>query len=118
MRRLFRVVTWCCVITLAILSLLPAEEMVRTGFEHHIEHFSAYAGSAGIAMIGYGSRHRVPWIILGAFWVYAGLLECLQHFSPGRAPAFSDFAASSLGALAGMLAIVVLRLHRRAPLPL
>lgn len=37
-RLLFRILTWCCVVTLAVLSLLPAEEMVRTGVGHHIEH--------------------------------------------------------------------------------
>ena len=36
-----RVLTWCCVILLAILSLLPAEEMVRTGLPGRVEHFVA-----------------------------------------------------------------------------
>jgi len=111
MRHLFRVLTWCSVVALAILSLLPAEEMVRTGFGHHIEHFSAYAGSAGIAMIGYGQRRRAPWIIVLGFWAYAGLLEYLQHFAPGRTPAFEDFAASALGALTDTVVIFVLRLR-------
>jgi hypothetical protein len=43
--------------------------------------------------------------IIGGFWVYAGILEYLQHFSPGRHPAIEDFAASALGALCGGLAI-------------
>jgi hypothetical protein len=51
----------------------------------------------GIAMMGYGQRSGSPWIIVGSFCAYAGVLECLQHFSPGRTPAFSDFAASALG---------------------
>jgi hypothetical protein len=41
-----RVLTWCCVILLAVLSLLPAQQMVRTGFPGRLEHFVAYAGSA------------------------------------------------------------------------
>jgi len=102
-----RILTWCCVILLAILSLLPAEEMVRTGLPGRLEHFVAYAGSAAIAMAGYGaSRSSVQ--IIGGFWVYAGLLEYLQHFSPGRHPAIEDFAASALGALCGGLAIALL----------
>jgi hypothetical protein len=28
------------------------------------------------------------------FWVYAGILEYLQHFSPRRHPGIEDFAAS------------------------
>jgi hypothetical protein len=41
--------------------------------------------------------------IIGGFWVYAGILEYLQHFSPGRHPSIADFAASALGALCGGL---------------
>src|SRR3954462_10356323 len=108
-RSIFRALTWCCVVTLAFLSLLPAEEMVRTGVGQRIEHFVAYAGSAGIAMIGYGQRSQSPWIILGCFCTYAGVLEFLQHFSPGRSPALGDFAASALGASAGTLAMALLR---------
>ena len=101
-----RVLTWCCVVLLAVLSLLPAQDMVRTGFPGGLEHFAAYAGSAAIAMAGYGaSRGAVQ--IIGGFWLYAGVLEYLQHFSPGRHPSFEDFAASALGALCGGLAIVL-----------
>jgi VanZ family protein len=99
-----RVGTWCCVIALAVLSLLPADEMVRTGFPTKVEHFVAYAGSAAIAMAGYGrSRGGLP--IIGAFWVYAALLEYLQRFSPGRHPAIEDVAVSAIGALCGGLAV-------------
>ena len=102
-----RVLTWCCVVLLAVLSLLPAEEMVRTGLPGRLEHFVAYAGSAAIAMAGYGeSRGGVE--IIGGLWVYAGILEYLQHFSPGRHPTIKDFAASALGALCGGLAIALL----------
>jgi hypothetical protein len=51
-----RVLTWCCVILLAVLSLLPAQQMVRTWLPGRLEHFVAYAGSAAIAMAGYGVR--------------------------------------------------------------
>ena len=80
---------------------------MRTGLPGRLEHFVAYAGSAAIAMAGYGaSRSSVQ--IIGGFWVYAGLLEYLQHFSAGRHPAIEDFAASALGALCGGLAIALL----------
>jgi VanZ family protein len=107
-----RVLTWCCVILLAILSLLPDQQMVRTGLPGRVEHFVAYAGSAAVAMAGYGAS-RGGMQIIGGFWVYAGILECLQHFSPGRHPSIADFAASALGALCGGLAIALL--WRRLP---
>jgi VanZ family protein len=102
-----RVLTWCCVVLLAVLSLLPAEEMVRTGLPGRLEHFVAYGGSAAVAMAGYGTSRGGVQIIVG-FWVYAGILEYLQHFAPGRHPAIEDFAASALGALCGGLAIALL----------
>jgi VanZ family protein len=102
-----RVRTWCCVILLAILSLLPDQQMMRTGLPGRVEHFVAYAGSAAVAMAGYGAT-RGGMQIIGGFWVYAAILEYLQHFSPGRHPAVGDFAASALGALCGGLAIAFL----------
>src|SRR3984893_7336026 len=81
--RRFVFLTWCCVAILAFLSLLPAQEMVRTGFPGQLEHFVAYAGSAAIAMSGYGLNRKAPWVI-GYFWLCAGILEYLQNFSPGR----------------------------------
>jgi VanZ family protein len=113
---LIRVLTWCCVILLAVLSLLPAEEMVWTGLPGRVEHFVAYAASAAVAMAGYGAS-RGGLQIIGGFWVYAGILEYLQHFSPGRHPAIEDFAASALGALCGGLAIALLW-RRLSVLPL
>ena len=107
-----RVLTWCCVILLAILSLLPDQQMVRIGLPGRVEHFVAYAGSAAIAVAGYGAIPGGVQII-GGFWVYAAVLEYLQHFSPGRHPAVGDFAASALGALCGGL-IVALLLRRLA----
>jgi VanZ family protein len=81
--------------------------MVRTGFPGRLEHFVAYAGSAAIAMAGYGESRR-GFQIIGGFWIYAGLLEYLQHFSAGRHPSIADFAASALGVLCVGLASLLL----------
>ena len=102
-----RVLTWCCVILLAVLSLLPAQQMVRSGLSGRVEHYVAYAGSAAVAMAGYDAT-RGGMQIIGGFWVYAAALEYLQHFSPGRHPSFLDFTASALGALCGGLAVALL----------
>jgi hypothetical protein len=65
---------------IAVLSLLPAEDMVRTGLGGHIEHAAAYAGTALLAGVGF-SRHGLG-RIAAMLVVYAGVLEPLQHFSP------------------------------------
>src|SRR5215469_5696018 len=90
-----RVISWCSVVLLAVLSLVPAQDMVRTGMPGGVEHFVAYAGSASITVAGYGRQAAVR--IIGLFWIYAGVLEYLQHFSPGRHPSIADFAASGGG---------------------
>jgi VanZ family protein len=102
--------------------------MVRTGLPGELEHFAAYAGSGAIAMAGYGLR-RGAIRVIGCLWLYAGILEYLQHLSPGRHPTVEDFAASAAGALCGgivsswsgdttLLSCVdgaLHRAHRRAP---
>ena len=112
--RSIRALTWFCVVLLAVLSLLPAQDMVRTGFPGRVEHIVAYAGSAAIAMVGYGASRGAAQIV-GGFWVYAGILEYLQHFSPGRHPAIGDLMASALGAMCGGLVIALIR-RRLGPL--
>ena len=68
-----RFLTWGSVILLAILSLLPDQQMMRTGLPGRVEHFVAHAGSAAIAVAGYGAA-RGGMQIIGGFWVYAAIL--------------------------------------------
>src|SRR5271165_4712336 len=105
-----RVLTWCCVILLAVLSLLPAQEMVRTVCRASLSIIlpmpvprrSRWQDNAQ-------TRDAVR--INFVFWICAGILESLQHFSPGRHPSIADFAASALGAWCGGLAVAFLS-HR------
>ena len=112
--KLCRVATWSCVVLLAVLSLLPAQEMVRTGMPGQVEHLIAYAGSAIVATAGY-QQSQGAFRIIGLLCIYAAILEALQHLSPGRHPSIGDFAASALGAAAGGLGILlVARLSLRS----
>ena len=104
---MLRFATWFCIVLLAVLSLLPAEDVVRTGLSGRLEHFIAYAGSATVMIGGYGDRYGRMGVI-GFYWVYAGILEYLQQFSPGRHVSIWDFAASALGAFCGVLASTLL----------
>jgi VanZ family protein len=106
LRTFLRFSTWVCVAFLAILSLLPAQDMVRTGLTGELEHFAAYAGSGAIAMAGYGLK-RGTIRVIGCLWLYAGILEYLQHFSPGRHPTVEFFAVSAVGALCSGIAVVL-----------
>jgi VanZ family protein len=90
---------WSCIVALAVLSLIPKEHMLRTGLGGHIEHIFAYLGTALVVASAYGSRR---WHIVAGLIAYAGTLELLQNFSPGRTPAVEDFAFSSIGVLLGV----------------
>jgi VanZ family protein len=116
-RTSLRFLTWVCVVLLAILSLTPSEEIeaVRTELPGQVEHIIAYAGSTAIAMAGYG-LNRGAVRVIACFWLYAGVLEYLQNFSPGRNPSLVDFAASACGALCGGGAVVLLWRRYSAPL--
>ena len=113
----FRFLTWCGIILLAVLSLLPgralvallllpAMKMARTVLHAPLEHFVAYAGVAAIAMVGYGSSQGRGRII-GGLCVCAGILEYIRQFSPGRHPSIGKFTGSARGALCGGFAIVL-----------
>jgi VanZ family protein len=114
-RTLLRFLTWACVVLLAVLSLMPLEEIeaVRTGLPGQIDHIIAYAGSTAIAMAGYGLSRGAARII-GCFWLYAATLEYLQNFSLGRNPTLVFFAASAFGALCGGVAVLLLSRCRAA----
>jgi VanZ family protein len=108
MRKTLRLLPGVCVLILAVLSLLPAQDLWRTGLDNRIEHFVAYAGTAFVLGLSVGAGRRL-WRQTAALWVYAGILELLQYLAPGRHPSIGDFAASASGATAGgLLALLVL----------
>src|SRR5215471_17814662 len=102
LERLFRLLTWACVVLLAVLSLTPGDYRVRTGAPGNLEHFAAYLGTSLIASLGYSRSlgYRGPAALLCG---YAGFLEVGQNWAPGRHADFIDFASSSAGVIAGML---------------
>src|ERR1700730_3680493 len=116
---IFRVLTWCCVIAFAVLSLLPAQEladlsllpaleMARTRLPPQLEHFFAYAGAAAIAMASYGPS-RGSTRIIGGLWMCAGILEYLRHFFARSASVDRGFRGVGAGSF-------VRRARRRPPL--
>jgi len=104
---MMRLAAWACLLALAVLSLLPKEEMVRTGFDNHLEHFVAWAGST--LFVAWTYRRRVGLVPLSALLVsYAGLLEMGQLLSPGRHASVWDWAAGSCGVVCIALAFAML----------
>jgi VanZ family protein len=66
------------------------------------QHFIAYLGLAGMAVLALGWRSRLVWALAGIV-ALGGVLEILQVYT-GRDPEFWDFIADTAGAVAGALA--------------
>ena len=104
---LIRVAAMVCVVALAVLSLMPGKEFVRTniaklGYGKQIEHFIAYFGATTLLGLAYPARLR-PLTLLLVLTPYAGVLEIAQIYVPGRGASVMDFSASAAGIAAGAL---------------
>ena len=86
---LFKSAAWFSIMLIAILSLLPGDEMVRTGLPTKLEHVAAYAGSAAVATVAYGHRHGSMRII-GFFWAYTAFWNP-PAFLTGPTPLYLGF---------------------------
>jgi VanZ family protein len=109
---LVRAAAWAAVCALAVLSLIPVAVLIRTEAGGPIEHVIAYCGTAILLMLSYSNRFS-PFVIVLGLIAYAGLLEVLQNWSPGRTPAFFDFLVSSIGAVIGVIAVSVWQKYLR-----
>lgn len=92
-------VAWASVIALTPLSLLPGGHVPRTDVGGHLEHLLAYAGTAVFVAMAASERSiiRIGWALIA----YAGVLEYLQRYSPGRTSSLRDFMCSAGGVILG-----------------
>ncbi|KQP52325.1 hypothetical protein ASF41_23365 [Methylobacterium sp. Leaf111] len=96
-----RAAGWLCVGLLVWLSWIPADLEIRTGMAGQIEHAIAYCGTGAILAFAYQEPRR--WRIAAGLVMLAGVLEVGQLWVPGRTSQPIDFAASSVGAVMGVL---------------
>ena len=111
--RLLRLAGWGAIVAITVLSLIPATRRPATGMSGHLEHLIAYFGAA--LVLGLGARElgrvmRVGLLLTG----YAGVLEVVQLWVPGRHAKLSDFVTSTTGILIGcvVVAVFILSTHR------
>ena len=97
----YRLAVVGALLALAVLSLMPAGTVPRTELGGHGEHVFAYLGTA--FLLGIGARRRMHVPLLLALVSYAGLLEILQGWAPGRTSQAEDFVYSAVGVLLGTL---------------
>jgi VanZ family protein len=106
--RVVRVFSWFCVLALAVGSLTPGEEMIRSGLPRGYEHVAAYFIAAVVFALAYRKKKAI--LIGSALITYAVLLEISQLFIHGRHSRFVDFAASTLGVVLGLTVGLILKL--------
>lgn len=97
------------VLVVVVLSTLPGTWRPHTMASGDLEHFVAYAGTAGALLLALG-RRRLP-VVVAALVGLAGALEIAQTWIPGRSVGIDNWLASSAGALIG--ALVALPILRR-----
>jgi VanZ family protein len=103
----YRLACASALIVLAVLSLLPSDGLPRTELGGHWDHILAYASTALVFAI---SAHWRSWpIMLLALIAYAGVLEALQSFVPGRTAQICDFCYSAIGVVGGFIVARLLR---------
>jgi VanZ family protein len=98
--RAARAFAWLCIAAIALLSLLPSDSIHRTELGGHLEHVLAYLGTAIAVSLAY--RLQKTFQIFLMLIIFAGCLEYLQRFSPGRNSNFLDFLFSASGVALGM----------------
>ena len=96
-----KAIGWLCVGLLVWLSWIPAGLEIRTGMAGQIEHAIAYCGTGAILAFAYQEPRR--WRIAAGLVALAGILEVGQLWVPGRTSQVIDFAASSAGAVLGVV---------------
>jgi VanZ like family len=94
-----RLIGYLAVIAIGILSLVPGDMRPHTGAPGTFEHVAAYLGTAGLLTFGYGEKR--PAITVLSLSLYSAAFEIAQTQIPGRHAAFSDFLASTIGAIVG-----------------
>lgn len=100
---LLRLTAGLSLAALPILSWLPAEDLVRTGFlSGHQEHFLAYMAS-GLLLATAVPRYRFVNVAI-FYGLLAIVLEGGQIFVPGRHPEVVTAIVSMAGAVAGEIA--------------
>ena len=105
-RRLFRLAGWACVITIAVLSLLPRPVGVGSEFgAPELDHVFAYLVTAAAFALGHmrtRSRIVVCILLIG----FGGIMELGQAAIPGRDGSIGDFLVNALGVGMGLVTAV------------
>jgi VanZ family protein len=110
--KIARIAAWSLAISIVVLSVVPADLRPETGVPHGLEHFAIYWATGLAFGLGY-ERQRSSLAIL--LVVFAGAVELMQLFVPGRHARLSDFIVDAVAVCVGLLtALPMQRIRGRA----
>jgi VanZ family protein len=90
---------WILLMTIAVLSLVPAQDRPVTSLPHLVEHISIFLVTGLAFGVGYPQRRLFQFVTLLAF---TAAIELAQLLVPGRHARLSDFLIDALGMTVGL----------------
>jgi VanZ family protein len=85
-------------VVVAVLLLLPADELPKTNVWDKLEHAGTFAGLTAIGLLAFPERGRSGWLAFSLI-VFGSACEMLQMFVPGREATLRDALANAVGVL-------------------
>ena len=110
-KTIWRIARWLAIasmLAIAVLSTVPGNLRPHTGQSGNVEHFITYAGAAVLIQLGLPRLRR--WREAVLLSLASAIFEVLQTWIPGRSPGIDNWAASTAGAIVGMV-VGLIALH-------
>jgi VanZ family protein len=108
---LARVIGWSLAAAIVVLSVVPATSRPETGLPHYFEHFAIFWATGLAFALGYSLTPLLATILV----VFAGGVEILQLFIPGRHARLSDFIVDALASVIGLMTVLLVTQMRNRP---
>lgn len=99
-RKLAQIVAWGLATGIVVLSLVPPGFRPQTVAPHHLEHLAIFAATGFAFGLGFDQKRSLLAIYLV---VFAGSVEFLQLFAPGRHARLSDFIVDASSIFGGLI---------------
>jgi VanZ family protein len=101
-----RIVGWFLAATIVLLSVVPAPLRPETNVPHKFEHFIIFFVTGVAFGMGYNPKRGLLAALLFAF---AGCVELIQLFVPGRHARITDFIVDALAICFGSVLVSLLQ---------
>ena len=99
-----RTLAWLLVAAITALSIVPPGSRPVTSAPNFLEHFAVFLVTGMALCLGYRDRKAV---VSAFLLMFAGCIEFVQLWIPGRHSRLSDLLINSAGVLVGIVAIAL-----------